>query len=142
MVEDKDLHAIRERKLRELMKRTLEKSAEGGTPRQLASNKPKDVTDETFDQVVQSSGLVVVDCWAAWCGPCRYLSPILEEIAGDYSGKILFGKLNVDDNPKVAAKYDIMSIPTLLVFKDGKLVDRIVGSMPRQVLEPKITRHL
>jgi len=142
MDEEKELQAIRGRKLRELMKKTLEKPAEGGNLKQLATNKPTEVTDETFARMVKNQGLVVVDCWAPWCGPCRYLSPIVEELARDYAGEIIFGKLNVDDNPKVAMQYEIMSIPTLLVFKNGKLVDRLVGAMPRQTLEPKITRHL
>ena len=84
----------------------------------------------------------VIDCWAPWCGPCRFVSPVIEELARDYVGKISFGKLNVDKNQRVATQYGIMSIPTLLVFKEGKLVDKIVGAMPRQMLEPKITKHL
>jgi len=142
MGEDKELQAIRDRKLRELTRETLEKPAGGGSPRQLASSKPINVTDETFEKAVQSHSLAVVDCWAPWCGPCRFLSPIIEEIARDYVGKIFFGKLNVDENPGVAGQYGIMSIPTLLVFKNGRLVDRIVGAMPRQMVEPKITRYL
>jgi thioredoxin 1 len=142
MSEDKELQSIRDKKLRELTRKTLEKLAEGGNPKQLVSSKPTEVTDETLDSTVRSQGLVVVDCWAPWCAPCRMLSPIVEELARDYAGKIFFGKLNIDENPKVAMRYEIMSIPTLLVFKNGKLVDRLVGAMPRQMLEPKITRHL
>ena len=142
MDEDKELQAIRDRKLRELMRKTLEKPAGEGDARQLSSNKPTELTDETFTNTVQTQGLVVVDCWAPWCGPCRFLSPIIEELAQEYAGKILFGKLNVDENPRVAVQYGIMSIPTLLIFKNSKLVDRLVGAMPRQMLEPRITRHL
>jgi thioredoxin 1 len=105
-------------------------------------NKTMELTDETFTVNVQNHSLVVVDCWAPWCGPCNMVSPIVEEMAQDYAGRILFGKLNVDENQRVAMQYEIMSIPTLLVFKEGKLVDRIVGAMPRQMLEPKITRYL
>jgi thioredoxin 1 len=107
-----------------------------------AVDKVVDLTDATFKETVENNRLVVVDCWAPWCGPCRYVSPIVEEIARDYAGRIFFGKLNVDENREVATQYGIMSIPTLLVFKDRKLVDRIVGAMPRQMLEPKITRYL
>jgi thioredoxin 1 len=142
MSEDKELQSIRDKKLRELTRKNLEKLAEGGNLKQLVSSKPTEVTDETLDSTVRSQGLVVVDCWAPWCAPCRMLSPIVEELARDYAGKIFFGKLNIDENPKVAMRYEIMSIPTLLVFKNGKLVDRLVGAMPRQMLEPKITRHL
>ncbi|MCJ7634185.1 thioredoxin [Candidatus Bathyarchaeota archaeon] len=138
---DKELQTIREKRLREL-KKTLEKTAEGGNSRKLASDKPTELTDQTFAGIIQGQGLVVVDCWAVWCGPCRMIAPIVEELARDYSGKILFAKLNVDENPQTAEQYGIMSIPTLLVFKAGKLLDRIVGLMPRQMLETRITHYL
>jgi thioredoxin 1 len=141
MDEDKELQTIRDRKLRELEK-SLVTPARGGSSRGLATNKPTEVTDETFANTVQSQGLVVVDCWAPWCGPCRMISPIVEELALDYAGRIIFGKLNVDENPKIAAQYSIMSIPTLLVFKSGKLVDRIIGAMPRTMLEQRIIGYL
>jgi thioredoxin 1 len=82
--------------------------------------------------------MAVIDVWAPWCGPCRFVSLVVEEIARDYVGKISFGKLNVDQNRGIATQYGIMSIPTLLVFKNGKLVDRIIGAMPRERLEPRI----
>jgi thioredoxin len=107
-----------------------------------AVDKPVDLTDATFKETVQNHSLVVVDCWAPWCGPCLYVSPIVEEIAQDYAGKIFFGKLNVDENRTVAMQYSIMSIPTLLIFKNGRLVDQIIGAMPRGMLEPKITHYL
>lgn len=100
------------------------------------------MTAATFTETVRNHPLVVVDCWAPWCFPCRILAPVIEELAQDYAGKVLFGKLNVDKNPGVAAKYQVASIPTLLVFKNGKLVDRIIGAMPRQELQPRIRRHL
>ena len=105
-------------------------------------DKPIDVTDETFKETIQNNSLVVVDCWATWCAPCHMVAPVIKELAKDYAGKILFGKLNVDENRTIATQYQIMSIPTLLVFKNGKLVDRIIGAMPRHMLEPKITIHL
>lgn len=107
-----------------------------------ALDKPIEVTDETFTKVIREQPLVVVDCWAAWCAPCRMIAPVIEELAQAYAGKILFGKLNVDENQGIATEYQIMTIPTLLVFKNGKLVDRIIGAMPRQSLEPKITNYL
>jgi thioredoxin 1 len=136
---DKGLQNIREKKLRDL-KRTLEKNK--GDISTMESDKPTEVTDNTFTKTVSGQGLVVVDCWAVWCGPCRMIAPIIEELAHDYAGKILFGKLNVDENPNTAQQYGIMSIPTLLVFKSGNLVDRIVGAMPRTMLEQRITRSL
>jgi thioredoxin 1 len=138
MEEDEELEKIKQRKLRQL----LEKIAESEKKKMPALNMPIEVSDATFEDMVQNHPLMVVDCWAPWCGPCRMVAPVIEEMARDYAGKILFGKLNVDENQKVAMQYQIMSIPTLLVFKNGKLIDRIVGAMPRQVLEPKITKHL
>ena len=131
-----ELERIRQAKLQEMMKAAIKKGRES------ASNKPVTVTDATFKEMIQNHPLVVVDCWAPWCGPCHMVAPVIEEMARDYAGKILFGKLNVDENPEVAMEYQIMSIPTLLVFKNGKLVDRIIGAMPRQMLEPKITKYL
>ncbi|MCD6445865.1 thioredoxin [Candidatus Bathyarchaeota archaeon] len=137
--EDEELKRIKLKKLREMVKESLKKK-EG--VKEKVINKPVKVTDNDFGNFVKSHPLVVIDCWAPWCGPCRYVAPVIEELARDYAGKIVFGKLNVDENPVTATAYGIMSIPTLLVFKDGKLVDRIIGAMPRQLLEPRITRHL
>ena len=110
--------------------------------RETPLNMPIEVTDATFKEIIQNHPLVVVDCWAPWCGPCRMVAPIIEELSKDYAGKILFGKLNVDENPQVSMQYEIMSIPTLLIFKGGKLLNKIVGAMSRQMLEPKITQYL
>ena len=138
MVEDEELEKIRQRKLGQLLK----KASETEKRKESATNKPVEVTDVTFKEMIQNHPLVVVDCWAPWCGPCHMVAPVIEEMAQDYAGKILFGKLNVDENQEVAMEYQIMSIPTLLVFKNGTLVDRIIGAMPRQTLEPKITKYL
>ncbi len=138
MEKDEELEIIRQKKLRRLMEKTTEtKKKNESTP-----NKPIEVTDATFKETIQNHSLVVVDCWAPWCAPCYVVGPIIEELARDYTGKILFGKLNVDENRRVAMQHQIMGIPTLLVFKNGKLVDRIVGAMPRQTLERKVTRYL
>jgi thioredoxin 1 len=133
---DEELEKIKRAKLEEMAHRVVQK------PEKPASNKPIEVTDATFKETIQNHSLVVVDCWAPWCAPCYMVAPVIEEMARDYAGKILFGKLNVDENRKVAMQHQIMGIPTLLVFKNGQLVDRIVGAMPRQMLEPKITHHL
>jgi len=144
MVEDKQRERIKLKKLREMLRRTASKEKPESSQEQekSAPNKPVDLTDATFKEAVENHALVVIDCWAPWCGPCRYVSPIIEEIARDYVGKIFFGKLNVDENRRVAMQYGIMSIPTLLIFKNGRLVDQIIGAMPRRMLEPKITRYL
>jgi thioredoxin 1 len=139
--EDNELESIKKQKFEEILKRISRKTEEM-KPAQVVSSKPLDLTDATFTNFVQSKAIAVVDVWAPWCGPCRFVSPILEAIAKDYAGKISFGKLNVDQNKIVASQFGIMSIPTLLVFKKGQLVDRIIGAMPRQKLEPRITRFL
>lgn len=135
--EDEELEMIKQAKLQEMMKHAV-----GKKQAEPSSDQPVTVTDATFEEILQNHSLVVIDCWAPWCAPCRMVAPVIEGMARDYTGRILFGKLNTDENQKVAMKYQIMSIPTLLVFKKGKLVDRIVGAMPREMLEPKLTRYL
>jgi len=103
---------------------------------------PIKLTDADLDRAVERFPLVVVDCWAPWCGPCRMVAPVIAELAKDYPGRIVFAKLNVDENQKTATEYRIMSIPALLVFQKGKLVDQIIGAQPRQMLEPQITKYL
>lgn len=104
---------------------------------------PIHVTDDSFEQdVVQSDIPAVVDFWAVWCAPCVHIAPILEEIAAEYDGQLKVAKLDVDENHATAGKYGIMSIPTLLVFKDGQPVERIVGLMPKERLMDKIKPHL
>jgi thioredoxin 1 len=98
------------------------------------------VSDATFDnEVLKSAEPVVVDFWAEWCGPCRQIAPALEEIAGSMNGRVKIVKLNVDENPATAAKYGIMSIPTLMLFKNGELASRQIGAQPKQKLEQWIT---
>ena len=97
-------------------------------------------TDATFDQdVLKASEPVVVDFWAEWCGPCRMIAPALEEISGSLNGKVKIVKLNVDENPHTASKYGVMSIPTLMLFKNGEMASRQVGAAPKQKLEQWIT---
>lgn len=139
MVEDEELEKIRRRKLEEM----LEEGTSRGTEQENeVQNKPVNVTDSTFNDVVQKNFLVVVDCWAPWCAPCHMIAPVIEELAKDYAGKILFGKLNVDENRRTTTQYQIMGIPALLVFKNGELVDKIVGALPKKLLEPRLTHHL
>jgi thioredoxin 1 len=101
------------------------------------------VTTQNFDsEVLQSSVPVLVDFWAAWCGPCRTVAPTVDEIAGEYAGKLKVVKVDTDENQDIAIKFQVMSIPTLMVFKDGKMVERVVGALPKSVLLSKITPHL
>ncbi len=106
------------------------------------SNGPFRITDADFDKIIKKYNLVVVDCWAPWCGPCRMVEPVIEELAKEMQGKIVFAKLNVDENPGTSIKHQIMSIPTLLVFKNEELVDRIVGAMPKDMLATKLIPYI
>ncbi len=100
------------------------------------------VTDQDFEKVVQGGKPVLVDFWAPWCGPCRIIGPIVEELAPSYEGRAIIAKMNVDDNPMVAQRFGVTSIPTLMMFKDGKLVDRAVGAMPKGELQKFIDKNL
>ncbi len=105
--------------------------------------KPITVTDSTFENlVVNAETPVLVDFWAEWCGPCKMIAPVLEEIATDLAGKLTIGKLDVDENGSTAMAFGVMSIPTLLLFKGGRPVERIVGFQPKQQLVSKLQRHL
>ena len=107
------------------------------------SNGVQQVSDQDFEKVVLQGGKpAFVDFWAPWCGPCRIVGPFVEELAPSYQGKAIITKMNVDDNPEVAQRYGVTSIPTLMMFKDGKLVDRAVGAMPKSELQKFIDRNL
>lgn len=101
-------------------------------------DRPIAVSDRNFDQTVKSYPLVVVDCWAAWCAPCRAIAPVVEQLAREQSGKVVFGKLNVDENPETTQRFGIMAIPTLLVMKNGEEIDRIIGALPKEQLEARL----
>ncbi len=112
------------------------------TGRAMSTN-VKVLTDAGFEKdVEQASGVVVVDFWAPWCGPCRMVGPVIEQLATEYAGRVTFGKLNVDENPMVAARYGIRSIPTIGIFKDGEPVDGVIGAVPRQYLASAIEKQL
>jgi thioredoxin 1 len=101
------------------------------------------LTDQNFaEEIERSEGLSMVDFWAAWCGPCRMVSPIVEQLATEYAGRVKVGKVDVDANQQTAARFNIRSIPAILFFRDGTLVDSVVGALPRPALERKIQEHL
>ena len=108
-----------------------------------APNRPLMVTDRTFaDEVIASPLPVMLDCWATWCAPCGAMAPILEDLARTYAGRLKVAKLNVDQNPMTASRYSVMSLPTLLFFRDGKVVDTAAGALPRQAIERQLWRFL
>ncbi|NPV05534.1 MAG: thioredoxin [Syntrophaceae bacterium] len=101
------------------------------------------LSEGTFDaEVLQSSQPALVDFWAPWCGPCRAIGPILEELAGEYKGRIKVAKVNVDDNKKLAGDHGVMSIPTMILFKDGKVVDKVIGLVPKERLKALLDKAL
>jgi len=101
--------------------------------------RPVDITDKTFSsEVLSDSGPVIVDCWAPWCGPCLMVAPVLEQLASEYSGRVKIAKLNVDENPSTASQYSIQSIPTMLFFKNGELVNTLIGALPKNEIERQI----
>ncbi|MBX9928003.1 MAG: thioredoxin [Gemmatimonadaceae bacterium] len=101
------------------------------------------VTDETFAaEVEQAAGVTVVDFWATWCGPCRMIAPILDQLAEEYAGKLRIVKMDVDANPKTSPRFNVRSIPTLLFFKDGKVVDQVIGAVPKTALAAKMAQHI
>ena len=105
------------------------------------NGKAVEVTDESFEREVLRSRIpVLIDCWAPWCGPCRYLAPTIDQLAKKYAGRVKVAKLNTDENPKVTSNYGVLSIPTLLIFKDGKQVDRMVGTIPKGEIEKRLSR--
>jgi thioredoxin 1 len=105
--------------------------------------KPIEVTDANFKkEVLESQTPVLVDFWAEWCGPCKMIAPVVEQLAKDFGGKLKVGKVDVDSNQQTSMQFGIRSIPTLLIFKNGKVVDQIVGAVPKQALADKVTKHL
>ena len=101
-----------------------------------------EITDANFNEILNTEKPVLVDFWAEWCGPCKMIGPIVKELAGDYEGKAVVGKVNVDENPNTAAQFGIRSIPTLLVFKGGEIVDKQIGAVPKAVLASKLDAQL
>jgi thioredoxin 1 len=136
MNSDDELEAIKDKKLAELQK-------EAATKAMMSSiTEPLVLTDSNFAGEVAKYPIMVVDFWAPWCGPCRMVSPIIEQLSREYSGRVAFGKVNVDENQRIAASFGIQSIPTLMIFKGSKAVDVIIGAMPKAQIEMKLKQQL
>ena len=105
-------------------------------------SKPVEITDANFEEIIGTDKPVMVDFWAEWCGPCKMVGPVVEEMAGEYDGKAVIAKVDVDNNPNVSAKFGIRSIPTMLFFKDGEIVDRQIGAVPKNVLTNKLDAQI
>jgi thioredoxin 1 len=131
-----ELEQIKARKMAEMTERLQ------GRERSSQARAPVELNDGNFESAIRSNDLVVVDCWAAWCSPCRMIAPIVEELASEYGSVATFGKLDVDENPSTAMRYGIQSIPTILIIKNGVEVDRIIGVVPKMRLETVLKKHL
>jgi thioredoxin 1 len=136
--EDAEIQSLREKKLVELMRRTRAQLQSG----EKYDGKPIILSDATFSSEISKYPVMVVDFWAAWCGPCRTVAPVIEQLAKEYSGRVAFGKLNVDENPLTSSEFQVESIPTLLIFRDGEPVDGIIGAAPKHQIESKLKPHL
>ena len=136
MSSDDELEAIKHKKLAELQK-------EAATKAMMSSiTDPIVLTDSNFASEVTKYPIMLVDFWAPWCGPCKMVSPIIEQLSREYSGRVAFGKVNVDENQRIAASFGIQSIPTLMIFKGGKAVDVIIGAIPKAQIEMKLKQQL
>ena len=136
MSSDDELEAIKHKKLAELQKEVATKAMMSSI------TEPIVLTDSNFASEVTKYPIMLVDFWAPWCGPCRMVSPIIEQLSREYSGKVAFGKVNVDENQRIAASFGIQSIPTLMIFKGSKAVDVIIGAMPKAQIEMKLKQQL
>ncbi len=134
--EDNEISAIMKRK-KEILEEKLRSMNEIKK-----INKPINLTDSNFDIEKSKYSLLVVDFWAAWCGPCKMISPIIEQLAEQYAGKIVFGKVNVDENPHVSQRFGIQSIPTLMIVKEGHVIDVMIGALPKGQIENRIEQHI
>ena len=136
MSSDDELEAIKHKKLAELQKEVATKAM------MPSITEPIVLTDSNFASEVTKYPIMLVDFWAPWCGPCRMVSPIIEQLSREYSGRVAFGKVNVDENQRIAASFGIQSIPTLMIFKGSKAVDVIIGAMPKAQIEMKLKQQL
>lgn len=132
MFEDSELEQIKQKKIQAMLNQA----------EKIATNHPLTITDANFEATLKSNPLLVVDFWAPWCGPCRMVGPVIEQLATEYAGRVAFAKMNVDENQLVPSSFSVMSIPTIVVFKNGQAVERIVGAYPKAHIEAAFKRHI
>ena len=134
--DDEELEAIKHRKMVELQKSITSNAA------MYNIREPINLTDSNFKKEISKYPLLLIDFWAPWCGPCRMITPIIEQLAREYTGKVVFGKVNIDENRMITQSLDIQSIPIMIIFKNGKAVDTIVGAIPKAQLETRLYQHI
>ena len=133
MSEDPEIEKIKQRKLEEMMRQQNQPQIEPGIT---------DLNDANFDQIVSAENPTLVDFWAEWCGPCKMIGPALEELSNEYGGTVKIAKVNVDNSPDIARRFEVMSIPTLILFKDGEPAKRVVGAKPKPALLAELSDYL
>jgi thioredoxin 1 len=133
---DEEIKVIKQRKMAELQKALTSKTTMSSI------REPIMLTDSNFKNELSKYSILLIDFWAPWCGPCKMISPIIEQLAREYTGKVVFGKVNIDENRMITQSFGIQSIPTMIIFKNGKAVDIIVGAIPKAQLETRLHQQL
>lgn len=135
LMSDEELEKLKEKKIQELLKKALNKDSSNSMDADVL-----EADNSNFNQTLTENTRLIVDFWAPWCTPCRMVEPIIYELAKNYAGKVKFARLNVDSNPEIAARFEVMSIPTLIMFENAVEVDRIVGALPKEFIERRIRK--
>jgi len=131
--QDEDIESIKKKMVDNMVNKTESKDYPA---------EPIEVTDKDFEETIEEYPLVLVDFWAAWCGPCKMMEPVLEELAEDYQGEVVIGKMNVDKNQNIPIRFQVSSIPTMVLFKEGEVVDRMIGALQKNQLKQKFEEYL
>ena len=132
-----NIEEVKKKMIKDMIEQKSKKKEKQNHP-----DSPVTLNDKNFSDIIEKYPLVVVDFWASWCGPCKMMEPVIENMAKKYSGKVVFGKMNVDKNKRIPSRYQISSIPTLMIFKNGKIVDKIVGATRENQLSKKLEKYI